>query len=182
MAWTAPYTAVAGERITAEDFNTHVRDNLNMLAPAKATAGMGWFTSQGPNNIRQLQPASTPVGPPVANGASIDTTDLHSDVMVTCNRGYILLMDWKLDRTGSAGARANWHMRVRLDGGTVIETWDRVFSEQGGQGPYSSSWAETVLAPAGSHGLRLAYRTVWDAAANGDSMTLSDYRLHIIPF
>lgn len=53
MAWTAPMTAVSGSIFTAAQFNTHVRDNLNETAPAKASAASRWFVSLGLNDLRE---------------------------------------------------------------------------------------------------------------------------------
>ncbi len=46
-------TAVANTTFTAAQFNTHVRDNLNETAPAKATAAGGYFVATGVNSIAQ---------------------------------------------------------------------------------------------------------------------------------
>lgn len=51
MAWTAPMTAVATQVWTASAFNTHVRDNLNETAPAKATTDGSIFTVTAANSI-----------------------------------------------------------------------------------------------------------------------------------
>lgn len=51
MAWTAPMTAVAGQALNAADWNTHVRDNFNETAPAKATASGTYFVGNGANSI-----------------------------------------------------------------------------------------------------------------------------------
>jgi hypothetical protein len=51
-------TAVAGSTFTAAAFNTHVRDNLQETAPAKATAPSQLFVSTGPNAIAVRVPAT----------------------------------------------------------------------------------------------------------------------------
>ena len=51
MAWSAPMTAVSGSVLTAAQFNTYVRDNLNETAPAKATAAGQIFVSTAANAI-----------------------------------------------------------------------------------------------------------------------------------
>lgn len=57
MAWTAPMTAVANSAFTAAQFNTHVRDNLNETAPAKATTAGSLFVGTGANAIAERVPA-----------------------------------------------------------------------------------------------------------------------------
>lgn len=51
MAWTTPMTATANTAFTAAQFNTHIRDNLNECAPAKATTAGRWFIASGANSI-----------------------------------------------------------------------------------------------------------------------------------
>ena len=53
MAWTAPMTAVAGNTLTAAQWNTHVRDNLLETAPAKATAAGRIFVTTAANAIAE---------------------------------------------------------------------------------------------------------------------------------
>lgn len=57
MAWTAPFTAVAGSVFQAAQFNTHIRDNLNETAPAKATTPGSIFAVAGTNQIAERTPA-----------------------------------------------------------------------------------------------------------------------------
>ena len=45
MAWSTPRTWVAGEKPTATDFNTHVRDQFRMLGDAWATFTSTWSGS-----------------------------------------------------------------------------------------------------------------------------------------
>jgi hypothetical protein len=51
MAWTAPMTAVAGQVLTAAQWNTHVRDNLLQCPAAQATQASQLFVSGGANSI-----------------------------------------------------------------------------------------------------------------------------------
>lgn len=44
-------TAVSGNTLTAAQWNTHVRDNLNETAPAKATASGRWLVTNAANTI-----------------------------------------------------------------------------------------------------------------------------------
>jgi hypothetical protein len=58
MSWTAPMTAVANTAFTAAQFNTHIRDNLNETAVAKATAANNLFVSTGANALAERVPSS----------------------------------------------------------------------------------------------------------------------------
>jgi hypothetical protein len=54
MAWTSPMTFVANNVLTASQLNTHLRDNMLEMAPAKATTDAGsLFMSQGPNRLEE---------------------------------------------------------------------------------------------------------------------------------
>ena len=44
MAWTTPRTWVSGELVTAALFNTHIRDNLNILKTPINNSGQAEFT------------------------------------------------------------------------------------------------------------------------------------------
>jgi hypothetical protein len=54
-------TAVANTVFTAAQFNTHVRDNLNETAPAKATTAGTIFVASGANSIAERVPSTAAV-------------------------------------------------------------------------------------------------------------------------
>jgi hypothetical protein len=54
-------TAVANTVFTAAQFNTHVRDNLNETAPAKATTAGTIFVASGANSIVERVPSTAAV-------------------------------------------------------------------------------------------------------------------------
>lgn len=56
MAWTAPFTAVAGAVFQAAQFNAYIRDNLNECAPAKATTPGSIFAVSATNEIVERTP------------------------------------------------------------------------------------------------------------------------------
>lgn len=56
MVWTPPLTAIAGSVLTAAEWNTSVRDNLNETAPAKATQVGTMFIGSGVNTIVERLP------------------------------------------------------------------------------------------------------------------------------
>ena len=53
MSWTTPRTWVFDEVAGAAEFNTHVRDNFNETAPAKATTAGELIVVTGPNAIAE---------------------------------------------------------------------------------------------------------------------------------
>lgn len=56
MAWTVPITFVPGTVLTASQLNIHVRDNLNEMAPARASAANSIFVTTGKHQIREQFP------------------------------------------------------------------------------------------------------------------------------
>jgi hypothetical protein len=56
MAWTAPITFVPETVLTAAQLNLHIRNNLNEMAPAKASAPGNIFVTTGRNQIREQTP------------------------------------------------------------------------------------------------------------------------------
>jgi hypothetical protein len=75
MAWSAPMTAVANTIFTAAQFNTHVRDNLNETAPAKATLEGQLFTASGTNAIVARRPTFSIIST-IQTTSSVAYTDL----------------------------------------------------------------------------------------------------------
>lgn len=59
MTWTAPMTAVDTNYLTASQFNTYVRDNLNECAPAKVTSSGYFFVPTGTNKLDKRQPLTS---------------------------------------------------------------------------------------------------------------------------
>lgn len=78
MSWSAPMTAVAGATFTAAQFNQHVRDNLNMTAPALATTASQIFVSTGANAIAARVPSTAFVGT-----AQTTTSTSYTDLATT---------------------------------------------------------------------------------------------------
>lgn len=64
-------TAVANTVFSAAQFNTHIRDNLNETAPAKATTASGYFVATGTNAIAQRIAATDAI---LSSGTTTSTT------------------------------------------------------------------------------------------------------------
>lgn len=75
MAWTTPRTWVTAEIPTASIFNTHVRDNFNETAPAKATGSGGIIVATAANTILQRTPTTAAIETS-ENTTSTSFTDL----------------------------------------------------------------------------------------------------------
>lgn len=111
-------TAVANSVFTAAQFNTHVRDNLNETAPAKATAAGQIFVATGANAIA----ARTPTGATVATSestASTSYTDLAtSGPAVTVTTGASALVMVGARSTNTTTSTENF-MSYAVSGATT---------------------------------------------------------------
>lgn len=107
MAWTSPMTFVANNVLTAPQLNTHLRDNLLELAPAKASSNLGtWFVSQGPNRIEERLIRSARVNT-VGTTKSSDYTDLPTyGPKVTVETGDRVIILLQASMANSAGDTA----------------------------------------------------------------------------
>lgn len=85
MAWTSPMTAVASTAFTAAQFNTHVRDNLNETASAKATTAGRIFVATGSNSIVERAIETATVGTNESTGSTsyVDLATVGPSVTVT---------------------------------------------------------------------------------------------------
>ena len=59
MAWTSPKTWASGYVVLAADLNTHLRDNLNMTAPAVMSAQGDIIIASGANTPIRLAKSTT---------------------------------------------------------------------------------------------------------------------------
>jgi hypothetical protein len=181
MAWTAPMTAIAGGVFTAAQWNVHGRDDLNMLAPAIATAGGGWIVSTGPDTIAQRIPVSDQVA---AAGSTDSTsyTDLSSagaSVTVTHGVRALVSIGAQVSNTvAGLGARVS----VDVSGANSQEAADFncFYAESGNASDaFKGAWT-TIFNPltAGVSTFTLKYR----AAGSGGVATFSSRFITVISF
>lgn len=53
MAWTVPFTAIAGSIFTAAQWNTYIRDNLQETEAGRAQTVSGYLVSSGYNQLSE---------------------------------------------------------------------------------------------------------------------------------
>jgi hypothetical protein len=124
MAWTAPMTATSGAALSASDFNTYVRDNLNMTAPALATTAGAWFTSSAANTLVQRTHA-TDVVTTAESTSSTSYTDLTTpgpSVTVTTGTFAVVTVHCGVWRSGST--TASGAMSFAISGATTSSATD----------------------------------------------------------
>jgi hypothetical protein len=93
MAWTTPRTWSAGETLTAANFNTHIRDNLNAIGPNIARARTNADVTNSTTTLANLTGISFAIG-----ASEIWCVQLHGTVQVDGTG------DYKSDWTVPAGA------------------------------------------------------------------------------
>lgn len=124
-------TAVAGSTFSAAQFNTHVRDNLNETAPAKATGAAQFFVSTGANTIaaRQMANASVLVSETTSSTTYTNLATVGPQVTVATGSLALVLLSSRVSNSltngaaevsvavsgaSSVAANANWS--IKLDG------------------------------------------------------------------
>lgn len=180
MTWTAPMTAVANSTFTAAQFNTHVRDNLNETAPAKATAAGSYFAASGVNSIAERRVVS---GGDLAAGTTTSTTftDLGGGASVgpsvTLDTGpaALIIVRGSMENTGAGSCR----MAYEISGATSVAPADNrginVFGVAGVNIGCSDVSLWTALTP-GSNTFTAKYRV---SSGTGQ---FSARRILVMPF
>jgi hypothetical protein len=116
-------TAVAGATFTAAAFNTHVRDNLNETAPAKATAPSQLFVSTGPNAIATRVPSQAFVPTPETTASSAYTDLATPGPSVSVTTGTIAIVFFAAQVANNVSDSASWSS-VRVTGASTVAASD----------------------------------------------------------
>lgn len=124
MAWTSPMTAIAGTFLTAADWNTFIRDDMNETLPGKATTAGSWFVTTGPYSIAERKNAEDTVNT-VASTDSSSYTDLpgSNGPSVTLETGDLAWVFW-YSRMDSNTAGSSVFVSFAVDGESSIEPID----------------------------------------------------------
>lgn len=164
MAWTSPMTFAANAVLTAAQLNTHLRDNLNETAPAKATEAGQIFVSTGLNAIAARSPSANYVGTSeTTSGNSYgDLATVGPSVTRTTGSRAMVFFACRMWNTGSAYTHASYE----VSGATSIAASDaksiavRLTSGQGdgsAGGRHAGHQMETGLNP-GLNTFTMKYR------------------------
>lgn len=111
MAWTSPLTFSAGATLTAAQLNTHLRDNLNETAAAKATTAGRIFVATGSNAIAERAIESATVAtnePQVATSYGDIATVGPSVTLTTGTRALVLVTAQMHNGTADTDCRAGF--------------------------------------------------------------------------
>lgn len=137
MAWTAPFTAVAGSVFTASQFNTFIRDNLSETLPAKALTTNSYFVTADTGSVAERRPVAALVDTSSSESyTSTDQTsysDLTTSAVTTALKGPELIVNtgraalvtvWAQTAITSVAA-ASVRMSYEVSGDTSIEASDQ---------------------------------------------------------
>jgi hypothetical protein len=178
MTWTAPMTAVANTVFTAAQFNTHIRDNLNETAPAKATAAGTLFVGAGVNSIAERVPSTNAVTTSESTGSTsyTDVTTPGPAVTVTTGTKAIVIVT-SLVQNSTSGQNA--YASYAVSGASAISATDdrAVLITAAATNQTlraSSAYMETGLT-AGSNTFTMKYRVT------GGTGSFQNRRITVIP-
>lgn len=179
MAWTNPRTWVSTEVVTASQMNTHVRDNFNETAPAKASTISGYMVVNGTNSINQRVPqfTQTTAGETTASTSYTDLATTGPQISsITTGSSAICAVGCEMSND-TGGARG--FMGVAVSGSSTISPNDnRAFIyESGSAGDLIQATYTFIIESltAGTNTFTAKYRV------SGGTGTFADRSLTILP-
>lgn len=153
-------TATANTAFTAAQFNTHVRDNLNETAAAKATTAGRIFVATGANTLaeRAIESASIATNESVSSTSYADATTPGPSVTLTTGTKALVILSAQL-HNGTADA-ANF-ASVAVSGATTTAASDTNAYRSHSATTFDAGRASTaahLTLTAGSNTFKMQYR------------------------
>lgn len=168
-------TAVAGATFTAAQFNQYVRDNLNMTAPALATAAGQIFVATAANAIAARAPGANVVATSqtTASGTYVDLATVGPTVTVTTGTQAFA---WMGARCSNSTTNTNW-ASVAVSGASSVAASDAwALTSQGTNVMAASRGHLFTSLTGGSNTFTAKYKS-----GGGSTATFIDRELIIIP-
>lgn len=154
-------TFSAGSVLTAAQLNTHLRDNINETAPAKATAANRIFVSTGANAIAERAISSEYLST-AQTSTSTSYTDLATvgpDITITTGTAALVAASCTLSVNSAA---ANVYMSWAISGASPVAASDdwalQMNSDTSGQTIHATSWYMHTGLTGGSQTVTAQYR------------------------
>jgi hypothetical protein len=172
-------TAVAGAVFAAADFNTYVRDNLNMTAPAIATAANQYFVATAANAIaaRLVTTAAIATSQTTTSSTYADLATVGPSVTLTTGTLALVVVT---SATSNSVTNATCFMSYAVTGATVSGAANnralRFDGLSSGNVVRASSMSPVTLT-AGSNTFTAKY-----AVGAGSTGTFVDRSIIVIPF
>jgi hypothetical protein len=162
MTWTAPMTAVSGSVFTAAQFNTHVRDNLNETAVAKASLSGTLFVGAGLNALVERIPTE-------AFSSTSDTTTGTAYGDLSASSGPSVVVD--------TGSKAIVVVSADLTCGTTGQSARTSYEVSGASTVAANDqWAVRNLAQAVTNNLQNSMVSMQTALTPGSNTFTMKYR------
>lgn len=178
MTWTAPMTAVAGSVFTAAQFNTHIRDNLNETAPAKATTNGSYFVVSDTNQISQRTPATNNVNTSETTTSSAYTALATPGPAITATTGTMALVAVSATLSNNTSGQ-NSYVSYAISGATTTAASDDraqlLTAAATNQAFRASHWYLETGLTAGSNTFTAQYRVT------GGTGSWSNRRIIVLP-
>lgn len=180
MAWTAPMTATTGVVFTAAQFNTHIRDNLLMTAPAVATGAGRIIATTGSKSVTERDPTVGYIGDDedTASTSYGNLATVGPTVTVTTGpKVFVILGSYQSNTNAGLGSR----MSVAVSGATTTAATDSdsFYSESGNADDgFKGSYSTILTTTSGVNVFTAKYRTT----AGGGTSTFSTRVVAVIPF
>jgi hypothetical protein len=178
MAWTAPYTAIAGSTFTADIFNTYIRDNLNVTEAALALTPGGYFACTGANTIAERSggTASVLTSETTTSTTYTDLATPGPEVIATTGTTALVIVHGVVQNSGTGSARMSFTVNgVALSTGVGDPRSIAIVNITAGSFLVSGASIETGLTP-GSNTFTAKYRV---SASTG---TFLSRRIIVMPF
>lgn len=178
MAWTAPMTAMENSPWTSAQWNTHVRDNLNETAPAKATAANRYMVATATANSIAERVPTTAVVTTSEGTTSTTYADLTtSGPAVTVTTGVRALVMVRCQMT-NAGA-FECYMGHAVSGATTVAADDNyAYRFQGTENNAGFAATLHTTLTAGSNTFTAKYKS----GSGANTATFNDRRITVFPF
>lgn len=180
MAWTSPFTAVANTTLTASQWNTFLRDNLNAQGPTAATGAGQLLVTTGFGSMAMRSPDAELVATS-GTTSSASYVELESDgatVSVTTGTMCMVTIGSGISNsTAGCGGRAS----IDLSGDTerAADEINVVAADSGNVSDYFKLTWTTIYNPinAGVNIFSMRYR-----ASGGGTASFNDRLIAVTPF
>ena len=180
MAWTSPLTAVASTTMTAAQWNTFLRDNLNAQGPTSATASGQLLVTTGFGSLTMRTPGVNFVSTS-GTTASASFVELDSDgaqvTITTGNKAMVTIGSGISNSTAGCGGRAS----IDLAGDTerAADELNVVAGDSGNASDFFKLTWTTIYDPLnpGVQIFGMRYR-----AAGGGTASFNDRLIAVVPF
>lgn len=178
MAWSSPYTAVAGVVLDAADYNQYVRDNMNEALTAKAAVEGSYFATSAVNELseRHAQEAAVISASTTTSTSFTDLADGLGPSM-TLETGPMALVSVYCNHWADTSPFAAW-MGFAVSGDSIIAAADGFsiqLSNNGGQ-HIGAQFLIDTLTP-GMNTFTAKFRV-----STGGTALFSSRRLTVMPF